>query len=138
MDTTTPTGTYHHTYAEFGGRWFCAYHTSPAGDDYHRRVCVDELFYNADGTIQKIIQTSTGPEPVTGTMTPEPVTDLGDVNSDRTINIVDALLLAQFYVGPNPLNFNQNNADTNCDGSINIGDALLIAQYYVDLISTFC
>lgn len=64
--------------------------------------------------------------------------NLGDVNSDGAVDIVDALLVAQFYVGLNPSNFNKDNADTNCDGSIDIVDALLIAQYYVGLISSFC
>jgi hypothetical protein len=102
LDTTTPTGTNHHSYAEYAGRWFCAYHTSPAGDDYHRRVCVDEMFYNSDGTIQKVVQTSNGPAPVSGNPTPDPTTvpgaNLGDVNSSGTIDIVDALLVAQYYV----------------------------------------
>jgi glucuronoarabinoxylan endo-1,4-beta-xylanase len=63
---------------------------------------------------------------------------LGDVNEDGSINIVDALLTAQYYVGLNPQNFNPANADANCDGNINIVDALLIAQYYVGLINQFC
>jgi hypothetical protein len=62
----------------------------------------------------------------------------GDVNNDGSIDIVDALLVAQYYVGLNPGNFDPGNADTNCDGSIDIVDALLIAQYYVGLISGFC
>lgn len=63
---------------------------------------------------------------------------LGDVNNDSTVDIVDALLIAQFYVGLNPANFNQSTADVNCDSSIDIVDALLIAQLYVGLISEFC
>lgn len=62
----------------------------------------------------------------------------GDVNSDNSVDIVDALLIAQYYVGLNPSNFNIANADTNCDSNIDIVDALLIAQYYVGLISQFC
>lgn len=54
------------------------------------------------------------------------------------VDIVDALLVAQFYVGLNPSNFDQGNADVNCDGSIDIVDALVIAQYYVGLVSEFC
>jgi len=50
----------------------------------------------------------------------------GDVNSSDGINIVDALLIAQYYVGLDPVNFDQNAADVNDDGSINIVDALLI------------
>jgi len=52
------------------------------------------------------------------------------------INIVDALLIAQYYVGIIPQYFDQNAADVNSDSSINIVDALLIAQYYVGLITS--
>ena len=69
--------------------------------------------------------------------TPDPGT-IGDVNSDCTVGIVDALLIAQYYVGLNPANFNPVAADVNCDGLITIVDALLVAQYYVGLISKFC
>lgn len=81
------------------------------------------------------------PEPGTATPTPTPTpgstSNTGDVNEDGTIDIVDALLVAQFYVGLAPSNFNESLADTNCDGTIDIIDALLIAQYYVGLISGF-
>jgi hypothetical protein len=63
---------------------------------------------------------------------------LGDVNDSGGIDIVDALLVAQYYVGLSVSEFNAAAADTNCDGSINIVDSLLIAQYYVGLISEFC
>jgi hypothetical protein len=63
---------------------------------------------------------------------------LGDANGSGAIDIVDALIIAQYYVGLNPSGFIAGNADTNCDGSINIVDALLVAQYYVGLISGFC
>ncbi|MBN1697228.1 MAG: hypothetical protein JW881_06925 [Spirochaetales bacterium] len=59
----------------------------------------------------------------------------GDVNSSGTIDIVDALVIAQYYVGLNPGNFDSSAADTNGDGSINIVDALRVAQYYVGLVS---
>lgn len=80
------------------------------------------------------------PNPTTGptqTPTPGPV-NLGDVNNDGTVDIVDALLVAQYYVGLDPANFDISNADTNCNNSVDIVDALLIAQYYVGLISGFC
>ncbi|MBN2443628.1 MAG: hypothetical protein JXJ04_19870 [Spirochaetales bacterium] len=69
-------------------------------------------------------------------MTPTPLP--GDVNNDNTIDIVDALLTAQFYVGLTPSGFAASNADVNCDGGVDIIDALLIAQYYVGLIDVFC
>ncbi|MBN2441348.1 MAG: alpha-galactosidase [Spirochaetales bacterium] len=62
----------------------------------------------------------------------------GDTNGDGAIDIVDALLIAQYYVDLDPSPFIAGNADTNCDGSIDIIDALLVAQYYVELISQFC
>jgi hypothetical protein len=61
----------------------------------------------------------------------------GDVNEDNTVDIIDALLIAQFYVGLNPPVFNQAYADVDCAGGISIIDALLVAQYYVALLSEF-
>ncbi len=63
--------------------------------------------------------------------------NLGDVNGSSTVDIVDALLIAQYYVGLAPQNFNTQVADVNASTSIDIVDALLIAQYYVGLISEF-
>jgi len=60
----------------------------------------------------------------------------GDVNSSDAIDIVDALIIAQFYVGLNPSGFDQSSADVNGDSGIDIVDALLIAQYYVGLITS--
>ena len=67
------------------------------------------------------------------------VTDLllGDVNDNGLIDIVDALLVAQAYVGLNPQNYYPAAADVNANGVIDIVDALLIAQFYVGLISEF-
>jgi hypothetical protein len=79
----------------------------------------------------------TGPVTTAGP-TPTPSVSLGDVNADGTINIVDALLVAQYYVGLDPSNFDSSRADANCNGNIDIIDALLIAQYYVGLINQFC
>jgi hypothetical protein len=69
--------------------------------------------------------------------TPTPPGLSGDVNGSGTIDIVDALLVAQYYVGLNPSNFNSTVADVNCSGSIDIVDALLVAQNYVGLITAF-
>ncbi len=62
---------------------------------------------------------------------------LGDVNGDNQITIVDALMIAQYYVGLSPAGFNSAYADVNRDSQINIVDALLVAQYYVGLITGF-
>jgi endoglucanase len=68
---------------------------------------------------------------------PTPAGLLSDVNSSGAIDIVDALLVAQYYVGLAPANFNEANADVTKDGTIDIIDALRIAQYYVGLIPGF-
>lgn len=57
----------------------------------------------------------------------------GDVNYDSEVTIVDAQLVAQYYVGLDPAGFHPEAADVNCDGSGDIVDAQLIAQYYVGL-----
>ncbi|MBN2442605.1 MAG: PKD domain-containing protein [Spirochaetales bacterium] len=58
----------------------------------------------------------------------------GDVNGDGSIDIVDALVIAQHYVDLHPVDFDPSAADVDGNGNIDIVDALLIAQYYVDLI----
>jgi len=63
---------------------------------------------------------------------------LGDVNGSGAVDVVDALITAQYSVGLNPAGFVAANADVNCDGSITIVDALIIAQYYVGLVAQFC
>ncbi len=59
---------------------------------------------------------------------------MGDANSDGRIDIIDALLIAQYYVGL-PVIIDGNAADTNCNGTLEIVDALLVAKYYVGLVS---
>ena len=71
------------------------------------------------------------------TIAPTGTVSRGDVNGSRTIDIVDALLVAQYYVGL-PVTIDLTAADSNCNGVVDIVDALLIAQYYVGLISQFC
>ncbi|MBN2534749.1 MAG: hypothetical protein JXB88_17825 [Spirochaetales bacterium] len=60
---------------------------------------------------------------------------MGDVNGSGTIDIVDALCIAQYYVGLTPTNFNPAYADVDGNGTIDVVDALLVAQCYVGLIS---
>ncbi|MBN2442552.1 MAG: hypothetical protein JXJ04_14455 [Spirochaetales bacterium] len=64
----------------------------------------------------------------------------GDVDENGTIDIIDALLVCQLYVGLNPSAFTAPVAagDVNCDNVTDIIDALLIAQYYVGIITSFC
>ncbi len=52
---------------DYKGKSYFFYHngTLPTGGSYRRSVCVDYMYYNEDGTIQKIIQTKEGVKPVT-------------------------------------------------------------------------
>ena len=60
---------------------------------------------------------------------------IGDVDGNQNINIVDALLIAQYTIHIPLTTFDESVADVNFDGSITIVDALLIAQYSVKIIT---
>ena len=62
----------------------------------------------------------------------------GDADRDGAVTIVDALIVAQGYVGIlSPSSFASDVCDVNGDTALDIVDALLIAQYYVGLIEQF-
>ena len=61
--------------------------------------------------------------------------EIGDVNNDGNIDILDALLLAQNYVGLPSGSFDPRFADVDLNGNIDVIDALMIAQKYVGLIT---
>ncbi len=71
---TVSSPTNHCAIQEYKGQWYFVYHNAgaPGGGEFRRSVCVDYLYYNADGTIQKVIQTKNGVGPVTSTPTPTP------------------------------------------------------------------
>jgi beta-xylosidase len=57
--------TIHQAIIEYKGRTWFFYHNGGTqvprgGSSYRRSVCIDELFYNADGSIKRIVQTSEG------------------------------------------------------------------------------
>ena len=60
--------TSHGSVVEFKGRWFLFYHNAEVsgGTGNLRSVAVDELFFNEDGTIQMVVQTTTGPAAIEG------------------------------------------------------------------------
>ena len=47
---------------DYKGHSYFFYHNGalPTGGSYRRSICIDEMHYNTDGTIQKIVQTTTG------------------------------------------------------------------------------
>lgn len=64
LDQVTST-TNHPAIIEFKGQWYMVYHTAdaPGGGNFRRSVAIDKLFFNADGTMQKVIQTRGGTTP---------------------------------------------------------------------------
>lgn len=53
----------------------------------------------------------------------------GDVNGGGTLNLSDAICLADFYFGK-PCWIYPQASDVNCDGGIDLSDVILIANYY--------
>ena len=53
---------------EFNGQWYLVYHNAnaPGGGNFRRSVAVDRMYFNADGTIQQVVQTTAGPPPNPG------------------------------------------------------------------------
>ena len=90
-----------------------------------------------DLTIETLVDSDTNtignPNAIDGSVVVEQYQN-GDVNHDDMVDIVDALLIAQYYVELNPQPFYPEQADVNGDGVIDIIDALLVAQAYVGLI----
>ena len=61
---------------------------------------------------------------------------IGDVNMSGTVDIVDALIVAQYYTNvQKKFQLNPDTADVNRSGTIDIIDALIIAQYSVGIVS---
>lgn len=54
--------TNHHSLIDYEGQWYLFYHHNDYSPDFdkNRSVCIDSLFFNADGTIQKVIPTKRG------------------------------------------------------------------------------
>jgi beta-xylosidase len=66
QDPAVATGAGHHSVLQgSSGRWYIVYHRRPLGqtDRNHRVVCIDELIFNADGTIRPVVITTSGVPP---------------------------------------------------------------------------
>ncbi|MDR2843748.1 MAG: glycoside hydrolase N-terminal domain-containing protein [Candidatus Symbiothrix sp.] len=56
---TTGSGTNHGSIVEYKGQWYAFYHNCDlSGQGNLRSICFDKLYYNPDGTIQKVNQTT--------------------------------------------------------------------------------
>jgi hypothetical protein len=68
--------TIHQAILEFKGQWYFFYHNGSlhGGDSHRRSVCVDYLYYNPDGTMRRVAQTTEGTTlPPAAPATPENV-----------------------------------------------------------------
>lgn len=65
---------------------------------------------------------------------PQSDTICGDVNNNGEVDILDALITAQHYVGLDVV-IDLEAADVNNSNSVDILDALLITQFYVEIIT---
>jgi arabinoxylan arabinofuranohydrolase len=109
-----------------------------SADPYANGTIDKFVVYNRAISASELATLAGTPPDATPAPTAQPACSLiGDVNSSGTIDIVDALLVAQAYVGLIPSGYNAACADVNCSGGIDIVDALLVAQYYVGLITSF-
>ena len=54
--------TNHHSFINYNGQWYLFYHQNELSPkfDKNRAVCIDSVFFNADGTIQKVTPTFRG------------------------------------------------------------------------------
>lgn len=59
MDPLPGTTTIHPAMFDFNGNTYLAYHSAelPGGGSYRRSVCIDRVYFNADGTIKDIVRT---------------------------------------------------------------------------------
>ncbi|ATC65971.1 glycoside hydrolase [Nibricoccus aquaticus] len=57
--------TIHQSIITYKGRDYFIYHNggTPLGGSFRRSVCIDYLYYNPDGTMKRVVQTSEGVEP---------------------------------------------------------------------------
>jgi hypothetical protein len=50
----------HGSIAEFNGNWYIFYHRSSQASNFNRRVCVEPIHFNADGSIAEVEMTTQG------------------------------------------------------------------------------
>ncbi|MBN2736936.1 MAG: glycoside hydrolase family 9 protein [Spirochaetales bacterium] len=123
--------------AEQGPEWKSYWN---GANDYSQKGLGEDLAPTDYITLYLGNKLISGIEPPGQGVSPEPTPTLspgliGDVDNSGKVNIVDALLIAQYYVGLTR-DINVSKADVNCDNAINIVDALLVAQFYVGITSS--
>jgi hypothetical protein len=86
--------TNHPAIVEFEGQWHMIHHTAglPDGGNFRRSVAIDPLFFNADGTMQKVVQTPipVEPDPVPGdNVAPSATPSASSTSPWETVNAIN-------------------------------------------------
>ena len=62
----------------------------------------------------------------------------GDVTNDGTVDVSDAMLACQIYLGnATPTDAQKLAADVSGDGNVDVSDAMMICQFYLGNITEF-
>ena len=79
----TTSDTSHGSVVEYNGQWWAFYHTADlSGTGLLRSICVDQLFFNEDGTIRTVVQTKDPGSPYLDVLkTTENIIEAEDFNS---------------------------------------------------------
>lgn len=68
----------------------------------------------------------------------EPDVKYGDMNNDGTVDVSDAMLVCQIYLGnATPTDAQKLAADVSGDGKVDVSDAMMICQFYLGNITEF-
>ena len=130
--------TNHHSIINYKGQWYLFYHHndfSPS-DDKRRSVCIEKLFFNADGTIQEVKPTMRGVGINNATEKIE-IDRYSEASSDVTTQLIDTVNTFRSYQAALPkkgswLKYN----DVNFDGIT--GDSYLIISVKAAGNTDFC
>lgn len=68
----------------------------------------------------------------------EPDVKYGDMNNDGTVDVSDAMMVCQIYLGnATPSDAQKLAADVSGDGKVDVSDAMMICQFYLGNITEF-
>jgi hypothetical protein len=86
--------TVHQAIIEFKGQWYFIYHNGalPTGSGARRSVTVDYLYYNSDGTMRKVVQTTEG------TSVPPVIPTTPEVNDSPVVNRLQSVSNPELFV----------------------------------------
>ena len=109
----TTSDTSHGSIVEYKGQWWAFYHSADlSGTGLLRSICVDQLFFNEDGTIKTVVQTK----------------DMGTPYLDILKTMNDTIEAEDFNSGGQGIAYWSNNTGYNT-GDLRIKEHIVIKQY---------